>query len=566
MAKEISSANASVPLCEVLEAEFVALRGELPKDYPASAEPGVRLKAIWAAIHGLPEKRAALCFSGGGIRSATFALGVLQGLARCGLLGKFHYLSTVSGGGYIGSWLSAWIKNHPQGVDGVAEELKRRPDSTLEPEPQPIRHLREFSNYLAPKAGLTSVDFWTLITTFIRNMFLNWLVLISWLAAAMMIPRLYLAVILVSPNWEAATDEAKTIHLLQWWNFPLNTLLALGFALIAVAMAYAIIDVPSTGNARFPQRRFLEFRQLPLVLASLVLAEWWALFRNVHGSDPFQPAQLLQWFVGFTVASYLCGGVLAMVILSFRKSKQKARPRRLIDSLWRLGTVALAAALAGFCLWVIATRMFLDPPIKFTLSRDCEVTQIPWSKQKIVLPKDTQGVITQIEGSYTIETAGHRGRISENKLGPLELKPDEKLPVQFTLKRDCEAIPIPWSKQKMKIPAGTPVAITQMDRRYTIETSQGRERITEKDVDALKLPPGQTLPKRFPMPAPSTKAAKYVCFAPALILAVLLLVNFLFTGLTSWVTEDEDREWWGRSAAWILITIFGWIIVNVIVL
>ena len=29
-----------------------------------------------------------------------------------------------------------------------------------------------------------------------------------------------------------------------------------------------------------------------------------------------------------------------------------------------------------------------------------------------------------------------------------------------------------------------------------------------------------------------------------MILAVLLLVNFLFTGLTSWVTEDEDREWW----------------------
>jgi hypothetical protein len=47
---------------------------------------------------------------------------------------------------------------------------------------------------------------------------------------------------------------------------------------------------------------------------------------------------------------------------------------------------------------------------------------------------------------------------------------------------------------------------------------------------------------------------------------VLLLVNFLFTGLTSWVTEDEDREWWGRSAAWILITILGWIVVNAIVL
>jgi hypothetical protein len=65
---------------------------------------------------------------------------------------------------------------------------------------------------------------------------------------------------------------------------------------------------------------------------------------------------------------------------------------------------------------------------------------------------------------------------------------------------------------------------------------------------------------------PAKNAPNYVCFAPPSILAVLLLVNFLFTGLTSWVTEDEDREWWGRSAAWLLITIFGWIVINVIVL
>jgi hypothetical protein len=47
---------------------------------------------------------------------------------------------------------------------------------------------------------------------------------------------------------------------------------------------------------------------------------------------------------------------------------------------------------------------------------------------------------------------------------------------------------------------------------------------------------------------------------------MLLLVNFLFTGLTSRVTEDEDREWWGRSAAWILITVVGWIVFNLVVL
>ena len=206
----------SLKLQEVLEAEFKALHGERPLDSPPSTEPQTPLTPLWIAVHGLEEKRAALCISGGGIRSATFGLGILQGLARCGLLGKFHYLSTVSGGGYIGSWLSAWIKNkdNPQKgmeevVNEVVNELNHPPDSTLDPEPPPIRHLRKFSNYLTPQTGLMSVDFWTLIATFLRNMFLNWLVLISCLAAAMIIPRLYLELINVAPTLKNGKAPAE---------------------------------------------------------------------------------------------------------------------------------------------------------------------------------------------------------------------------------------------------------------------------------------------------------------------------------------------------------------------
>ena len=56
------------------------------------------------------ENLVGLAFSGGGIRSATFGLGVLESLKRFGLLTRIHYLSTVSGGGYIGAWLSANCK------------------------------------------------------------------------------------------------------------------------------------------------------------------------------------------------------------------------------------------------------------------------------------------------------------------------------------------------------------------------------------------------------------------------------------------------------------------------
>ena len=64
-----------------------------------------------------------LALSGGGIRSATFNLGILQGLARRGALGGFDFLSTVSGGGYVGGWLSAWL--HRAGSAKVLGDLGR---------------------------------------------------------------------------------------------------------------------------------------------------------------------------------------------------------------------------------------------------------------------------------------------------------------------------------------------------------------------------------------------------------------------------------------------------------
>lgn len=55
---------------------------------------------------GLGGRPVGLSLSGGGIRSASFALGVLQALYGFGVFDRFHYLSTVSGGGYIGSALT----------------------------------------------------------------------------------------------------------------------------------------------------------------------------------------------------------------------------------------------------------------------------------------------------------------------------------------------------------------------------------------------------------------------------------------------------------------------------
>jgi hypothetical protein len=50
-----------------------------------------------------------LALSGGGIRSASFSLGVVQLLLNEDLLQRVDYLSTVSGGGYLGSSITWWL-------------------------------------------------------------------------------------------------------------------------------------------------------------------------------------------------------------------------------------------------------------------------------------------------------------------------------------------------------------------------------------------------------------------------------------------------------------------------
>ncbi len=66
-----------------------------------------------------------LALSGGGIRSATFCLGLVRGLARNGLLRRFDYLSTVSGGGYLGSSLGRLYREGTSATEveaGVARD------------------------------------------------------------------------------------------------------------------------------------------------------------------------------------------------------------------------------------------------------------------------------------------------------------------------------------------------------------------------------------------------------------------------------------------------------------
>ena len=112
-------------LADVLEEE---LEGETRSTTGAEfdeAEEQKRLTEVYRRIHALEIERSALCLSGGGIRSASFGLGVLQALARARLLDKFDYLSTVSGGGYIGASMVAAMTAGPAGTATAGKSTPR---------------------------------------------------------------------------------------------------------------------------------------------------------------------------------------------------------------------------------------------------------------------------------------------------------------------------------------------------------------------------------------------------------------------------------------------------------
>ncbi len=149
-----------------------------------------------------PEALIGLAISGGGIRSATFGLGVLEALNEKELLKKVDYLSTVSGGGYIGAWLSAnchrnknWLKGKTreeeekgETVEKELEEKEKKANEGMQWRDS-IAYLRRYSNYLSPKMGLLSADTWSMLTVWLRNTLLIQIMIILSIACSLLIMR-----------------------------------------------------------------------------------------------------------------------------------------------------------------------------------------------------------------------------------------------------------------------------------------------------------------------------------------------------------------------------------------
>ena len=234
--------------------------------------------------HALQSDLCGLAISGGGIRSATFGLGIIQGLAVSGLLPRFDYISTVSGGGYIGAWLAKWILR--EDMKTVVESLepprflqqaefsayqRRAAESSTEATGAPseeltkdewnelreIRHLRFYSNYLSPRLGMFSADGSLLIAIYLRNLLLNQLVLLFAVLGAFFFVRLLVEAFAIARQYRGTVLQ--------------EYLAGTSVIILAIAVAYTLFVA---FRARFAiERRVAEWRAQK--------AWWWLLDRQV---------------------------------------------------------------------------------------------------------------------------------------------------------------------------------------------------------------------------------------------------------------------------------------------
>jgi hypothetical protein len=293
--------------------------------------------------------QAALCLSGGGIRSASFALGVLQALSAKKLLTHFHYLSTVSGGGYIGGWLQRWIHTRGGRADTVMDELGGKD------EPLEVRHLRQNSNFITPRVGFGSNDTWTAVAILGRNILVNWLLFAPLIMLVALLPNLFASGLEAVP--QAARQSAKFLYLLlilaglfAGWSL---------FRALQLLPSYRRGDDISPGDADgFVFRRIFFPAALWTVCGTLALSA----HLLAPGVEPVAVTIKSSWLAltvpgefGFTVATGTGMFIaLLLALATFRGARGEAFRSDLVTWFAAIVVVALAVGIGAhlFELWM----------------------------------------------------------------------------------------------------------------------------------------------------------------------------------------------------------------------
>jgi hypothetical protein len=322
-------------------------------------------------------KHSAICLSGGGIRSATFNLGILQALQRQRILELFHYLSTVSGGGFIGGWFSALKHRGP--TQGIS-------NSTCA-----VKYLRQYSSYLNPRGGLLSADTWTLVTVYLRNLVLTWAVVLPCMAGALVAPQLIrrfygvkpdagvASLVLISsvvaliigvgyiaahlPFNDLSEDSLEKLRtIVRWGAFFVLFLADIGYGLwhvfprkwfVPVVLLQLFVVPLFFARKRAAQDAdFVSRALLPMVVSAVgFTAVWNWIVKEGPLADP------RIFLIGGTVSVFVSWLMPSLYALTHRAADEQEVDFRLGLSLLALPS---AAAMASLLAWFLGTRRWFN--------------------------------------------------------------------------------------------------------------------------------------------------------------------------------------------------------------
>jgi hypothetical protein len=235
-----AESNDPVPFSKVLEKErelIAARRQAVDPELPKEAE--VRDTLIGLAL------------SGGGVRSASFNLGLLQAFFERGLLRHLDYLSTVSGGGYIGSYLSALL--HDLGAESkVGKDNPRLRDELVEnnetgAEPKRVKRFVRHGQYLYHPL--------TFANSYLVGLVLNALALVSGLVFVCALAAGLWRLMDKSPwsDWLLVKTRSLDLRSLDFWSIQEWNRPLLPAAVLALIWLF-VWSAASLGEARTPGR------------------------------------------------------------------------------------------------------------------------------------------------------------------------------------------------------------------------------------------------------------------------------------------------------------------------
>ena len=268
-----------------------------------------------------------LALSGGGIRSATFSLGAVQVLAEKGLLKEVDFLSTVSGGGYIGSFLTQQIGTGGEWKDVAAPHG---------PDTEPIRRLRQRAKFLTARSLWEA---WGMVTATAAGMMMNW-----------MVPLLVLVVL------AALTVQFKGLEQ-TWvfWKWPVD--LALGLSILTGVVYFGLLRAQSQWAKRASVCLGMALAVGLIALAAWALSSVFGILfphRDDHLTIDNQTASEAgrNWPPWFGFGSLSVGAVATLVPLVLRYVPLLENPKI------RKAVTKVALLLAGIFLPLLGITVF----------------------------------------------------------------------------------------------------------------------------------------------------------------------------------------------------------------